>query len=148
MEELRLKKLNKFSGREGPLVLIIMDGIGLGRNDDSNAFYLANTPFLDKLQSECPKKNLYATLKAHGTAVGLPSDEEMGNSEVGHNAFGAGNVVKQRAFLAKEAIESKILFESKKWNDLTTYLRNNNKTLHFLGMLSDGYVHSHITHLF
>ena len=148
MEEFRLKKLNKFSGREGPLVLIIMDGIGLGRNDDSNAFYLANTPFLDKLQSECPKKNLYATLKAHGTAVGLPSDEEMGNSEVGHNAFGAGNVVKQRAFLAKEAIESKILFESKKWNDLTTYLRNNNKTLHFLGMLSDGYVHSHITHLF
>ncbi|MFX0187682.1 MAG: 2,3-bisphosphoglycerate-independent phosphoglycerate mutase [Candidatus Hodarchaeota archaeon] len=147
MEDFRLKRLEKFSGREGPLVFIIMDGIGLGGNDNNNALYLANTPFLDKLQRECPKKKLYTTLKAHGTAVGLPSDEEMGNSEVGHNAFGAGSVPKQRATLAKEAIETKSLFYSKKWIDFTNNIKNNNKKLHFIGLLSDGYVHSHITHL-
>ena len=92
IKELTLKKLKNFSGREGPLVLIIMDGIGLRESDDRNAFHLANTPFLDMIQTEWPKKNLYIQLKAHGTAVGLPSDNEMGNSEVGHNAIGAGNV--------------------------------------------------------
>ncbi len=148
MEQFILKKLNNFSGREGPVVLIIMDGIGLGKKDDFNAFYLANTSFLDKLQSECPKKKLYTILKAHGTAVGLPSDQEMGNSEVGHNALGAGNVVKQRAVLAKEAIESKTLFNSRKWIDLVKNINENKKSLHFIGLLSDGYVHSHITHLF
>ena len=78
MKEYRLKKLNKFSGREGPLVLIIMDGVGLGRKDNNNAFFLAKTPYLDKLQTECPKKRLYVELKAHGKAVGLPTDNEMG----------------------------------------------------------------------
>ena len=145
--ELNLKKLEYFSGREGPLVLIIMDGIGIGRNDNSNAFFLAKTPFLDKIKQECQNMKLYTELKAHGTAVGLPSDNEMGNSEVGHNAFGAGNVVKQRAVLAKEAIETNSLFNSQKWLDLTNYINNNNKTLHFVGLLSDGYVHSHISHL-
>ncbi|MFX1462138.1 MAG: 2,3-bisphosphoglycerate-independent phosphoglycerate mutase [Promethearchaeota archaeon] len=147
MQKIHLKKLEKFCGREGPLVLIIMDGIGLGRKDQSNAFYLADTPFLDKLQKECPKKKLYIELKAHGTAVGLPTDDEMGNSEVGHNAIGAGNVIKQRAMLAKEAIQSERLFKSEKWLDLANGIIDNNKTLHFIGLLSDGYVHSHISHL-
>ncbi len=147
MQKIHLKKLEKFCGREGPLVLIIMDGIGLGRKDQSNAFYLADTPFLDKLQKECSKKKLYIELKAHGTAVGLPTDDEMGNSEVGHNAIGAGNVVKQRAMLAKEAIQSERLFKSEKWLDLANGIIDNNKTLHFIGLLSDGYVHSHISHL-
>ncbi|MFX1274136.1 MAG: 2,3-bisphosphoglycerate-independent phosphoglycerate mutase [Promethearchaeota archaeon] len=147
MADLTLKKLDKFSGREGPLVLIIMDGIGLGEKDDKNAFYLAKTPFLDKIQSEWPKKKLYVELKAHGTAVGLPSDDEMGNSEVGHNAIGAGNVVKQRAVLAKEAIESKTLFKTQKWNDLVSPIIKKKKSLHLIGLLSDGYVHSHISHL-
>ena len=106
MSSLKLKKLVSFSGRDGPIVLIIMDGIGIGKLDNSNAFYLEKTNFLDKLKQDCLKMSLYTELKAHGTAVGLPSDEEMGNSEVGHNAFGAGNVVKQRALLAKEAIVS------------------------------------------
>lgn len=147
MSSLNLKKLTRFSGRDGPIVLIIMDGIGIGKEDNNNAFYLANTPFLDKLKQDCIKMNLYTELKAHGTAVGLPSDEEMGNSEVGHNAFGAGNVFKQRALLAKEAIESKALFKSHKWLKLINYLNENNGTLHFIGLLSDGYVHSHISHL-
>jgi len=142
-----LKKLERFSGRSGPLVLIIMDGIGLGKKDDNNAFYLAKTPFLDILQSEWPEKKLYAELKAHGTAVGLPTDDEMGNSEVGHNAIGGGNVVKQRAVLAKEAIESKSLFNSQKWKEFTSNIVYKNKTLHLVGLLSDGYVHSHISHL-
>jgi len=147
MQNIHLKKLENFYGREGPLVLIIMDGIGLGRKDESNAFHLADTPFLDKLQKECPKKNLYTELKAHGIAVGLPTDNEMGNSEVGHNAIGAGNVVKQRAMLAKEAIQSKDLFKTEKWLNLANGIIDNNKTLHFIGLLSDGYVHSHISHL-
>ncbi|MHA1291469.1 MAG: 2,3-bisphosphoglycerate-independent phosphoglycerate mutase [Promethearchaeota archaeon] len=68
-------------------------------------------------------------------------------SEVGHNALGAGNVVKQRAALAKEAIEAKSLFNSQKWINFTDKINKNDKTLHFIGLLSDGYVHSHISHL-
>jgi len=78
MENFKLNRLEIFSGRKGPLVLIIMDGIGLRSETRRNAFALASTPFLDKLQRECPKKKLYAQLKAHGTAVGLPTDSEMG----------------------------------------------------------------------
>ncbi|MHA1291468.1 MAG: hypothetical protein ACTSQJ_02240 [Promethearchaeota archaeon] len=77
MDNYKLQKLDNFLGREGPLVLVIMDGIGIGRKDDSNAFYLANTPYLDMLQSKC---ELYTQLKAHGTAVGLPTDDEMGKA--------------------------------------------------------------------
>lgn len=144
MTDLKLKKLDSFKGRSGPLVFIIMDGVGLGPKNDDNAFYLAETPFLDDLQQ---KKHLYTELKAHGTAVGLPTDEEMGNSEVGHNAFGAGRVPKQRASLAKEAILNKDLFKMDKWKSFTGELIQENKCLHFIGLLSDGYVHSHITHL-
>jgi len=144
---LNLKKLDNFSSRDGPLVLIIMDGVGLGEKNDTNAFHLANTPYLDKLQIECPKKRMYATLRAHGTAVGLPTDNEMGNSEVGHNAFGAGTIPKQRATLAKEAILQKSLFNTQKWINFTSHLKNNKKVLHLIGLLSDGYVHSHISHL-
>ena len=147
MASLNLKKLEVFSGREGPLVLIIMDGIGIGKNDDSNAFFLAQTPFIDKIKVDCQNMKLYTELKAHGTAVGLPTDNEMGNSEVGHNAFGVGTIVKQRALLAKEAIETNSLFNSQKWLTLVNYINNNNKTLHFIGLLSDGYVHSHLSHL-
>ena len=131
MSSLNLKKLTRFSSRDGPIVLIIMDGIGIGKKDNNNAFFLANTPFLDKLKQDCIKMNLYTELKAHGTAVGLPTDEEMGNSEVGHNALGAGNVVKQRAALAKEAIESKNLFKSQKWVDFTKNIINLKTTILF-----------------
>ncbi|MBD3255429.1 MAG: 2,3-bisphosphoglycerate-independent phosphoglycerate mutase [Candidatus Lokiarchaeota archaeon] len=124
-----------------------MDGIGLGKKNTANAFYLANTLFIDKLQRECPNLNLYTELKAHGTAVGLPTNEEMGNSEVGHNAMGAGQVVKQRALLAKESILSKNLFKTQKWLDLTSKLKKTEKTFHLIGLLSDGYVHSHLSHL-
>ena len=83
----KLNKLPSFAGRKGPLLLIIMDGIGLGNENDGNAVFLAKPKTLAKITKNCRKKNLYCTLKAHGTAVGLISDEDMGNSEVGHNAL-------------------------------------------------------------
>ena len=83
-----LKKLANFQGRPGPLLLVIMDGMGIGKHDDSDGVFLAKTPVLDELM----KSKLYTTLKAHGKAVGMPSDDDMGNSEVGHNALGAGRI--------------------------------------------------------
>ena len=140
---LRLKKLRSFSGRTGPLLLIVMDGIGVGRQDHSNAVFLANTPSLDKLFAS----RLYCELQAHGTAVGLPTDEDMGNSEVGHNALGAGRVFDQGARLVNRAIESGQIFESPAWVSLISRGKDGG-TLHFIGLLSDGNVHSHITHLY
>ncbi|MEJ2250181.1 MAG: 2,3-bisphosphoglycerate-independent phosphoglycerate mutase [Candidatus Lokiarchaeota archaeon] len=148
MQGLKLQKLKKFSGRKGPLVLVIMDGVGIGENNDDNAFYLAKTPFLNHIKVKCEEKCLYVQLRAHGTAVGLPTDKEMGNSEVAHNALGSGRIIKQRATLAKESILSGELFETEKWKNLVSKLKENGKTLHYIGLLSDGYVHSHITHLF
>ena len=135
---------NGFDRRKGPLVLIIMDGMGIGPNDEGNAFFLARTPVLDKLMQTCP----YTTLKAHGTAVGLPSDADMGNSEVGHNALGAGRIFDQGAKLVDKAIESKQIFTTEIWKKLLAKPVNTGTTLHFIGLLSDGNVHSHIKHLF
>lgn len=125
-----------------PIVLVIMDGVGRGDGGPGDAVKLANTPNLDKLFATCP----YTWLKAHGTAVGLPSDEDMGNSEVGHNALGCGQVYAQGAKLVSESIASGVLFESKAWAALTRNAADG-KALHFLGLLSDGNVHSNIAHL-
>lgn len=86
-------------------------------------------------------------MKAHGTAVGLPSDADMGNSEVGHNAMGCGRVFSQGAKLVQNAIDSKSMFKGTVWKKLTANVKNDNGTLHFIGLLSDGNVHSHINHL-
>lgn len=86
-------------------------------------------------------------LKAHGTAVGLPTDDDMGNSEVGHNALGCGQIYSQGAKLVGESIENGSLFQSETWQDLTNNCLENGKALHFLGLLSDGNVHSNISHL-
>ena len=86
-------------------------------------------------------------LKAHGTAVGLPTDDDMGNSEVGHNALGCGQIYSQGAKLVQESIESGSLYQSKTWIDLTDNCLQNGKALHFIGLLSDGNVHSNISHL-
>jgi C-terminal peptidase prc len=87
-------------------------------------------------------------LKAHGTAVGMPSDEDMGNSEVGHNAIGAGRVFSQGASLVENAINSGALFEGATWKELIANVVQHGTQLHFIGLLSDGNVHSHIRHLF
>ncbi|MFH1395057.1 MAG: 2,3-bisphosphoglycerate-independent phosphoglycerate mutase [Candidatus Omnitrophota bacterium] len=142
--ELKLKKLKNFSPRKGPLLLIIMDGVGIGRQDESNAVYMAKTPCLDKLF----KSKLFTTLAAHGTAVGLPSDDDMGNSEVGHNALGAGRVFAQGAKRVDSAISDGSIFQNKNWKSLVEQVKKSNGTFHFIGLLSDGNVHSHIDQLF
>lgn len=130
--------------KKKPIVLVIMDGVGRGDGGPGDAVAVANTPNLDKLFQTCP----YTWLKAHGTAVGLPSDEDMGNSEVGHNALGCGQIYSQGAKLVEESIESGTLFQSDTWKDLVSNCLNQNKSFHFLGLLSDGNVHSNISHLF
>ncbi|MCL1912208.1 MAG: 2,3-bisphosphoglycerate-independent phosphoglycerate mutase [Leptospirales bacterium] len=137
-----LKKLNKIS-RRGPVVLVIMDGVGLGKNDDGDALFHARMPLLDKLMRDC----IFTKLRAHGTAVGLPSDEDMGNSEVGHNAMGAGRVFEQGAKLVNSAIESGSIFKTDIWNRLISKPATGGAAIHFIGLLSDGNVHSHIDHL-
>ncbi|MFT5300572.1 MAG: 2,3-bisphosphoglycerate-independent phosphoglycerate mutase [Mariniblastus sp.] len=137
-----LTKHPKFSGPEGPVVLVIMDGVGIGHGDEGDMVAKASTPHLDRLKS----KSLYTTLKAHGLAVGMPSDDDMGNSEVGHNAIGAGRVFDQGALLVQNSVRSGAMFSGETWQALTGSL--DGSTLHLLGLLSDGNVHSHVDILF
>jgi len=126
---------------EKPIVLVIMDGVGKGDGGSGDAVKVAKTPTLDRLLATCP----HTYLKAHGTAVGLPSDEDMGNSEVGHNALGCGQVYSQGAKLVGESIENGTLYASATWKDLVA--NASGKAMHFIGLLSDGNVHSNIAHL-
>ena len=124
-----------------PIVLVVMDGVGKGDGGSGDAVAVAKTPNLDRLLATCP----HTYLKAHGTAVGLPSDEDMGNSEVGHNALGCGQVYSQGAKLVGESIENGALYASSTWKDLVANAQD--KAMHFIGLLSDGNVHSNINHL-
>ncbi len=133
-----------FPGVEGPVVICIMDGVGIGRHDDSDAVWLARTPNLDRLMTSAPATRLVA----HGTGVGMPGDDDMGNSEVGHNAIGAGRIFDQGAKLVGNAIASGSLFRGQAWRAMTARVRASGEALHFIGLLSDGNVHSHIDHLF
>ncbi len=142
MSAYHLNALKDYTPSPGPVVLVIMDGIGIGKQDESDGVYLANTPVLDALFQE----PLFARLKAHGTAVGQPSDADMGNSEVGHNALGAGRVFAQGARLVNEAIASARLFEGAAWKSVLAQAASGG-TVHFIGLLSDGNVHSHIDQL-
>ena len=144
MENLKkLEKLENFEGVAGPVLTVVMDGVGIAPAGPTNAVSRAFTSTLDKLMTTRPM----VTLKAHGTAVGLPTDDDMGNSEVGHNALGSGQVFAQGAKLVSQSIESGKMFESATWRELIANVKNNNSTLHFLGLFSDGNVHSHIDHL-
>ena len=143
MSDLKLNKLDKFSGRKGPLLFIIMDGVGIGRHDDSDAVYLAKTPTLDKLWAQ---DKLYTQLKAHGPAVGLPDEGDMGNSEVGHNALGAGRVFAQGAKRVNQAIASGDIYKGQAWKEVAEQGKKGGK-VHFIGLLSDGNVHSNTAHL-
>jgi 2,3-bisphosphoglycerate-independent phosphoglycerate mutase len=138
-----LPKSKQFNESPGPLVLIIMDGVGIGKNEENNAVYLAKTPYLDSLI----KSPLYMQLKAHGTAVGMPTDDDMGNSEVGHNALGAGRIFEQGATLVEKEVNNGMLFEGDTWKAACKNTQDNQSTLHFIGLLSDGNVHAHIRHL-
>ena len=135
-------KKNTFAGVKGPVVTIVMDGVGIAPENAANAVYCAHTPTLDRLMKDYPVRSL----RAHGTAVGLPSDDDMGNSEVGHNALGSGQVFAQGAKLVSQSIESGKMFASETWKTLVGGVKEEG-TLHFLGLFSDGNVHSHIDHL-
>ena len=125
-----------------PVVLVVMDGVGVRASDFGNAVNNAYKPTLDNLWENCP----HTEIKAHGVAVGLPSDSDMGNSEVGHNALGCGQIYSQGAKLVNESIESGDMFTTETWKALVDKCKDNGK-MHFLGLLSDGNVHSHINHL-
>ena len=124
-----------------PVVLVVMDGVGLSDKTLGNAVKMAYKPTLDKLWNECP----HTELRAHGLAVGLPTDSDVGNSEVGHNAIGCGQIYSQGAKLVNENIDTKELFNSTTWKELVEGAKDH--TMHFIGLLSDGNVHSHIRHL-
>lgn len=143
MSDLKLSPLTGYAPFPGPVVLIIMDGVGIGKRDESDGVHMAYTPVLDRLLEE----PVYTQLKAHGTAVGLPTDDDMGNSEVGHNALGAGRVFAQGARLVNEAIRSGAIFEGAAWKQIVAQAHAGG-TVHFIGLLSDGNVHSHIDQLF
>ena len=141
LKKIQFKSNNEFLS-ERPVFVIVMDGVGIAPESEGNAVKNAKTPTLDMLMQKYPMLKL----KAHGTAVGLPSDDDMGNSEVGHNALGAGQVFAQGAKLVSNSIESGKMFESKAWNEVVS-VKDTGKTLHFIGLFSDGNVHSHIDHL-
>lgn len=143
MTDWTLEKHPVFSGVSGPVAVCIMDGIGCGAHDIGDAVWTARTPNLDFLAQHSPTTQLLA----HGTAVGMASDSDMGNSEVGHNAIGAGRIFSQGAKLVDEAIRSGGMFDGPVWKKLCQRVIENRTTMHFLGLLSDGNVHSHIDHL-
>jgi 2,3-bisphosphoglycerate-independent phosphoglycerate mutase len=138
-----VKKTNNFRRAQGPVVLTILDGVGIGTCREGDVVSRANTPTLDWLSQNA----LCSQLKAHGEAVGMPSDADMGNSEIGHNAIGCGRVFDQGAKLVNESIKSRALFEGVVWEELIQNVNSHKSRLHFIGLLSDGNVHSHIEHL-
>jgi 2,3-bisphosphoglycerate-independent phosphoglycerate mutase len=144
-----LKKNPAWKGRRGPIVLIIMDGVGYGKYREGDAVADSKMYHLDALTAKSP----HTRLKAHGKAVGLPSDDDMGNSEVGHNAMGCGRVFSQGAALVSQSIASGAMFEGHAWKDIVANVTDassgaaRGRALHFIGLFSDGNVHSHLDHL-
>lgn len=137
-----LKKLANFQGIPGPVVIVVMDGYGLPASNVGSAIAAARKPTLDRLFAHYPN----IRLRAHGVAVGMPSDEDMGNSEVGHNAIGSGQVYSQGASLVADAIQSGAIWQGAAWQQIIAGAGKTG-TVHFMGLFSDGNVHSHIDHL-
>lgn len=137
-----LDKLVTWKGPKGPLLLVVADGVGLADPGPANAVSQAATPVMDRLIASplsCP-------LHAHGPWVGLPGEDDMGNSEVGHNALGSGQIISQGAKLVNEAFASGDIFTSEAWHEVEQRGQSG-ATVHFVGLLSDGNIHSHIDHL-
>ena len=124
------------------VILMILDGWGLGSDDAISAIAQAKTPFMDSLHGTYPQSRL----EASGLAVGLP-EGQMGNSEVGHMNIGAGRVVYQDLVKVNKAVEEGTLVDLEVWKDTVKYVKEQGKALHLMGLLSDGGVHSHIKHL-
>ncbi len=139
----QLTRLSGWQEIDGPVVLVVMDGLGIGAGDAGDGVSISYTPIIDDLRTS----ELSMQLKAHGTAVGLPGDKDMGNSEVGHNALGAGRIFSQGAKLVEEALVSEGIFTTSAW-ETTVQRAKDGGMLHFIGLVSDGNVHSHIDHLY
>ena len=138
-----LKKNPAWKERKGPVVLLIMDGVGYGKYKEGDAVADSKIYHLDAIKAKSP----HTRLKAHGKAVGLPSDDDMGNSEVGHNAMGCGRVFSQGAALVEASIETGAMFQGQAWKDVVKYVKPSGGAVHFIGLFSDGNVHSHMDHL-
>src|SRR3954469_24494524 len=128
MTSWQLAPIPDFPGVKGPVLVVVMDGVGYGQRNESDAVFLARTPVLDALHAQCPQ----VALRAHGVAVGMPSDADMGNSEVGHNALGAGRVFDQGAKLVQQAIETGALFAGKGWQEIVANALAKKSTLHLM----------------
>ncbi len=126
-----------------PVVLMVLDGYGLSDEHENNAIYMAKTPVMDKLMAESPFQKGYAS----GLAVGLP-DGQMGNSEVGHMNIGSGRIIYQALTLISKRIEDGDFFKNEEFLTAINNCKKNNSDLHLWGLLSDGGVHSHNTHLY
>ena len=142
---LTLQKLPNYDGVKGPLVFVIMDGVGIFKGSKEgypgNAYEAANPQTLHAL---IDNEKISTRLQAHGTAVGMPSDADQGNSEVGHNAMGAGRVFDQGASLVAKAIAEKKIYQGEGWKRIIGNALDNKAPIHFIGLLSDGNVHSNI----
>ena len=127
---------------KGPVVLVVMDGVGLRDQTEGNAVKMAHLETLDTLMKKYPT----ASLGAAGEYVGVPKGD-MGNSEVGHNAMGAGEIVLQRSAAVENDVSTGKIFDTQTWRDIVAQIHDHNSTLHFMGIFSDGNVHSNIAHL-
>ena len=125
-----------------PILLCILDGVGIREEEKGNAFKMANKPNFDYLWNNYP----HSLLEASGELVGLP-EGQMGNSEVGHMNIGAGRIVYQPLQLINEKIKNHEFFENNKFKEIFDHVNENNSNLHLFGLLSDGGIHSHINHL-
>ena len=129
--------------RQKPVVMMVLDGYGLSDDHDANAVYMAKTPVMDRLMAECPFQKGYAS----GLAVGLP-DGQMGNSEVGHMNIGSGRIIYQDLTLITKYIEDGTFFKNEELLRAINNCKEHGSDLHIWGLLSDGGVHSHNTHLY
>ncbi len=129
--------------KKKPVVLMVLDGYGLSDNKEANAVAMGKTPVMEKLMAECP----FVKGNASGMAVGLP-DGQMGNSEVGHMNMGAGRIIYQDLTKITKMIQDGDFFENAELNQAIEHCKKNNSDLHLWGLLSDGGVHSHNTHLY
>ena len=127
----------------GPVVLVVMDGVGIRQEIECNAVALAYTEFLHQLEQNYPK----LALQASGEAVGILAGQ-MGNSEVGHNALGSGQIIKQGIAKINQAFATGEIWQSSAWQGAIENLKTHQSTLHFSGIFSDGGVHSELFHLF
>ncbi|MCG6169409.1 2,3-bisphosphoglycerate-independent phosphoglycerate mutase [Leptospira sp. FAT2] len=139
-----MKLTKKYTFRSRKALLVILDGVGYSSkgSESGNAIAGAKLPFLNQVWNQSPTLHI----QAHGKAVGMPSDEDMGNSEVGHNVLGSGRIFDQGAKLVSNSIASQEIFQGQAWKEVIENAKKRNSTLHLLGLFSDGNVHAHIDH--